>query len=223
MITRSIVLTCALLALGGGVLAAAADNGPSVTVMNFPLDQAGSLRTSGQCTVSGTVGATQTGPWSMAQGGAWSVGQAGAWSVGQAGSWSVALGGAAATALGNIDAATAGLRYDGDGNLKVSVGGGSPADPTPATRSPFGYSAFSSFTGTVDVPGTLTNLTAYSFHSDHNMLAVLSRPGTSPFGIYVAANQPAVGSFAHAIPTDGLSLQCLNGATCTVLISAAGY
>ena len=93
----------------------------------------------------------------------------------------------------------------------------------PASRRPFGFSVFSSFTGTIDVPGTLTNVTAYSFHSDRNMLAVLSREDGSLFGIYVAANQPAVGSFAHAIPADNLQLRCLDGATCTVLISAAGY
>ena len=59
--------------------------------------------------------------------------------------------------------------------------------------------------------------------ADHGPSVTVVNFPLDPAGIYVAANQPAAGSFAHAIPADGLQLRCLDGATCTVLISAAGY
>jgi hypothetical protein len=198
----------------GAVDPRAAGSAP-VTIVG-PVDTNGSVKISGTATVNGTVAATQSG--------AWSVGQSGAWTVGQSGPWTVGLEGPAAAALGHIDAATAGLRYDDDGNLKVSIPGGSAADPSVADRSPFGFSAHSSFTGSITIAGPADGkVTAYSFHSDHDMVVVFERGGSAAFALWVPANQSVVGSFHHALQADGLQLQCQGGGTCTVLYSAAGY
>ena len=183
----------------------AAPSGPDVTIVG-PLEN-GAVKISGTATVNGDVAATQAGPWS----------------VGQSGPWSVGLEGPASTALLNIDAATAGLRYDTEGNLKVSVGPGGASDPSVASRSPFGFSAHSSFNDSVTIPGSLANVTSYSFHSDRDMIAIFMRDGSPAFGLRVAANQSVVGSFHHAIPADALQLQCVGGGACTALVSAAGY
>jgi len=218
----------AVLALSGGSVQAKAGDQASpgsapVTIVG-PLAANGGVKISGTATVDGTVAATQSGAWSVAQSGPWTMGQAGSWLVEQAGAWIVGLEGPASTALGHIDAATAGLRYDDDGNLKVNVAMGSSADPSVADRSPFGFSAHSSFTGTVNISGPgPSKVTSYSFHSDHDMIAIFGRGGSSAFGIRVPAGQSMVGSFHHAILADGLQLECLNGSTCTALVSAAGY
>lgn len=226
------VAGAAALALAGAAGQAAERSAGSapVTIVG-PLEN-GAVKISGTASVNGTVAATQSGawsvgqagPWSVAQSGSWLVGQSGPWSVAQAGAWSVGLEGPASTALLNIDAATAGLRYDADGNLKVNVsGGGSAADPSVADRMPFGFSAHSTFSDSVTIPGPLTNVTSYSFHSNRDMIAIFMRGSGAAFGLRVTGGQSLVGSFHHAIPADTLQLQCVGGGECTALISAAGY
>lgn len=238
MRSASTTVTAASVALG--LLAAAAPGaernatnaaGSAPVTIVGPLAPNGGVKISGTATVDGTVAATQSGPWSVAQtgpwtvgqSGPWTVGQSGAWSVGQSGPWTVGLEGPASAALANIDAATSALRYDADGNLKVSITGGSAADPSVADHSPFGFSAHSSFTGTVDIPGAESRVTSYSFYSDHDMVAIFMHGGHNVLALRVPANQSFVGSFYHAILADNLQLQCLGGSTCTVMNSTAGY
>lgn len=227
-----VVAAGAVLALAGTDPVQATERGSDsggsapVTIVG-PLDPNGAVKVSGSATVSGTVAATQSGAWSVGQSGPWSMAQAGAWSVGQAGAWSVGLEGPASAALANIDAATAGLRYDTDGNLKVNVSGGSAADPSVADSNPFGWSATSSIPGNdsavIEAYRTVY-VTAYSFHADRDMIITFGRgDSTVAFGVRVPAGQSIVGSFAHAIPCDRLRLRCMGGDTCTFLQSVAAY
>lgn len=213
--TMRAAVLCAMAAAAAGPAAAAEraheENAKPVTIVG-PLDAAGAVK------VGGGVAATQSG--------AWAVGQAGTWSVGQSGAWFVGLDGAASATLGHIDAATSGLRYDGDGNLRVSVAGGGAADPSPADRSPFGFSAHSTIAAgdTVNIDaGGLVKVAAYSFHTDHDIIVVFLRGGSVAFGLRVPAGQSAVTSFAHAIVADRMQIQCPGGDACTVLNAVAAY
>jgi hypothetical protein len=171
-------------------------------VVNLPLDAAGNLRTAGAATVQGTVAATQSGPWS------------------------VSLDPAPAADLGAIAGATSSLRYDADGNLRVTVGGGaSAADPSEAGRSPFGFShsTIPAETQVTLTAGSVARVTAYSFHSDHDVTAFFEEGDDLRFAIFVPAGQSMVGSFPHAIPADTLKLLCGGGSACYVLYSVAAY
>ena len=171
-------------------------------VTNFPLDPGGNLRVSGDVGVSGTVGATQSGPWS------------------------VGLDPAASSFLSNIDTATSGLNYDTDGYLKVSMAPTtSAADPSVADRSPFGFSAGSSFTGTIIVQTgpPAARLTAYFFETDHDLTVTFEADESVIFGFIVRAGHPVTASFHHAILADAMRMTCMGGNTCAVTRSVAGY
>jgi hypothetical protein len=181
-----------------------------VEVLNFPLD-GNRLRVTGTADVSGTVAARQSG----------------AWTVGQSGGWTVGLDSAASGQLSNIGAATAGLSYDADGNLRVSVAGaGGTADPSVANRSPFGTSITSSIPGessaTINA-GEMANVTAYSFHSDRDLVVLFQRGDSPALALRVPGGQSMTGSFAHALAADRLVLRCMSSDTCTFLSSVAAY
>jgi hypothetical protein len=175
-------------------------------VNNFPLDPGGNLRVSGNVGVTGTVEATQSGPWS------------------------VGLDPAASSSLSNIDTATSGLHYDTDGNLKVSMAGsGSPADPTPADFPPFGVHA----SGTITAGESITvnafadvNVTSYFVEALEGQMNVwFLRAGSVVFGFRVVAGQSpiATASLAHAILADAWQFQCVSGSNCLVFYAAAAY
>jgi hypothetical protein len=175
-------------------------------VTNLPLDAAGNLRTSGSAVVSGTVGATQSGPWS------------------------VGLDPAASSFLSNIDTATSGLRYDVDGNLKVSVAPtSSAADPSVADQSPFGFGAASAFPAGESFTinhGADTRVTSYFVQALEGEIKVFFlRAGSVTFGFRVAAGQSAIASasLAHAILADSWTFECGPSSNCVVFYSAAGY
>jgi hypothetical protein len=174
-----------------------------VDVANFPLDAAGNLRVAGSSSVTGTVAATQSG------------------------SWTVLLDSTASSQLGAIGAHTAGLSYDPEGNLRVSVAGsGGAADPTPANRSPFGTSITSGIPGdstAISDAGELVHVTAYSFHSDRDLVVLFEREGSVAYALRVPAGQSMTGSFAHAIVADRLMLRCMSSDMCTILSSVAAY
>ena len=174
-----------------------------VDVLNFPLDGAGNLRVAGSSSVSGTVAATQSG------------------------SWTVLLDSTASGQLGAIGANTAGLSYDPDGNLRVSVAGaGGAADPTVATRSPFGTSITVGIPGDSSVnvtAGEMANVTAYSFHSDRDLVVLFMRGDSPAFALRVPAGQSITGHLAHAIAADRLTLRCMSSDMCTILSSVAAY
>jgi hypothetical protein len=171
-------------------------------VTNLPLDEAGRLKVSGSAAVTGTVAASQSG------------------------TWTVGLDPAASVDLGNIAGATSGMSYDAGGNLRVSVAGGSAADPSVASRSPFGYSAHSTIPAgdsvTIDAADP-TRVTAISFHTDHDVIVTFSHAGSVMLGLRVPANQSVVQSFAHAVLADSMQVRCLGGSACTVLKSVAAY
>ena len=175
-------------------------------VTNFPLDPGGNLRVSGNVGVSGTVEATQSGPWS------------------------VGLDPAASSFLSNIDTATSGLRYDTDGNLKVSVAGsGSAADPSPADFSPFGFSSGAAFPAnesfTVDA-FTDVKVTSYFVQALEGQINVFFlRSGNVVFGFRVSAGQSdtATAALAHAIVADAWEFECGPSSNCRVFYSAAAY
>jgi len=186
-----------------GAAASGRDHEKDVRVTNLPLDANGQLKVAGAAVVSGTVAATQSGPWA------------------------VALDPSASTSLGQIAAATSGLRYDADGNLQVAVsGGGSSADPSVADRAPFGFSFAASIPGgsTVDVDaGDAARVTAYSFRADHDVLVLFSQDGSTRLAVWVKANEPAAMSFHHALRADRMSIRCLGGDACVVMHSVAAY
>ena len=174
-------------------------------VTNFPLNADGSLKTAGSCSVTGTVAATQSGPWS------------------------VGLDPAASSSLTNIEVATSGLQYDGDGNLLVSLGGsGSPADPSVADRTPFGLSfatginAGESFTLNAASPARVAS---YYFRATEGTITVLFMQNDSPtFGFPLTTGQSSTAALAHAILADALRIECqAGGSNCVVFYSVAGY
>lgn len=175
-------------------------------VSNFPLDPGGNLRVSGNVGVTGTVEATQSGPWS------------------------VGLDAAASSFLGNIDSATSGLSYDTDGNLKVSVAGSGPAaDPSPATLAPFGFQSAAAFPAsesfTVNAAGPV-KVTSYFVQALEGVIEVFfMRSGNPAFAFRVAAGQSpiATAALAHAIVADAWRFECGAGSNCIVFYSAAAY
>lgn len=176
------------------------------SVVNFPLDAAGNLKVSGSAVVSGTVAATQSGPWS------------------------VALDAAPAASLSNIESATAGLRYDTDGNLQVSLaGGGSPADPSVADQSPFGFSsdvavnAGESFT--VQANPSPVRITSFFVQVKQGEATVFfQRNEGVAFAFRLAAGQSLMNSPAHAILADAMRVQCASGGNhCILFHSVTGY
>lgn len=174
-------------------------------VTNFPLNPDGSLKTSGGATVTGTVEATQSGPWS------------------------VGLDPAASAYLSNIDTATSGLHYDGDGNLKVSLAPtDSAADPSVADQSPFGFAANAGFPAgesfTIDHPGA--RVTAYFVQALEGQMSIyFLRSGSVAFGFRVVAGQSPIATahLAHAILADAWKFECGAGSNCVVFYSSAGY
>ena len=173
-------------------------------VTNFPLDPSGSLSVAGNVGVTGTVAATQSGPWS------------------------VALDPAAAGYLSNIDTATSGLRYDTDGNLKVSVApSDSVADPSVADQSPFGFNSGAGLTAGTHVTisaGGPARVTSYFVQAiEGKLIAIFLRSGFPTFAVRVATGESATAALAHPILADALELQCLPGNDCIVFYSAAAY
>jgi hypothetical protein len=177
----------------------------SSQVVNFPLDPSGNLKVTGSAAVTGTVEATQSGPWS------------------------VGLDPAASSYLSNIDTATSGLHYDTDGNLKVSVApSDSAADPSVADESPFGFSANGAFPAgesfTIDHPGA--RVTSYFVQAlEGQMNVFFLRSGNVAFGFRVVAGQSPIATahLAHAILADAWRFECGAGSNCVVFYSSAGY
>lgn len=173
-------------------------------VTNFPLDPSGSLSVAGNVAVTGTVGATQSGPWS------------------------VGLDPAASSSLSNIDTATSGLQYDTDGNLKVSVAPtGSAADPSVADQTPFGFNPATAFPAGTHVTinaGGPARVTSYFVQAIEGKVHAVFMHSDSPrFGVRVATGESAAAALAHPIQADAWRFECLPGDDCIVFYSAAGY
>ena len=174
-------------------------------VTNFPLNPDGSLKTSGSASVTGTVAATQSGPWS------------------------VGLDLAASSYLSNIDTATSGLRYDTDGNLKVSVAPtGSAADPSVADQTPFGINPAAGIPAgthvTINAGGGPARVTSYFVQAIEGKVQAFFMDSDSPtFGVRLATGESATAALAHPILADAWRFECLPGDDCIVFYSAAGY
>ena len=95
-----------------------------------------------------------------------------------------------------------------------------------ADEAPFGAATTFTIPGgaaiglSLDVP---FHITAYSFHTDNDIIVVFLDGNVERFGVRVPAGQSMTQSFAHALLANGIEISCPGANPCTLFRSIVGY